>query len=131
MLLRILAKIIDDGECWVWTGAKTGGSYGGYGQINISGRIEYSHRVVFETYLGNIQDGLELDHLCRNHACCNPLHLEPVTHRENHLRGRTGHVNRDKTHCLRGHEFTVANTKVRPDGRECRACIALRHTGAA
>lgn len=25
----------------------------------------------------------ELDHLCRRPACCNPDHLEPVTHRTN------------------------------------------------
>jgi len=31
-----------------------------------------------------------------------------------------------KTHCKRGHEFTPANTRLRPKGRECRECIRLR-----
>lgn len=34
--------------------------------------------------------------------------------------------NRDKTHCIHGHEFTPENTYVRPKGwRECRACHRL------
>ena len=28
--------------------------------------------------VGPIEDDLQIDHLCRNHACCNPDHLEPV-----------------------------------------------------
>lgn len=33
-----------------------------------------------------------------------------------------------QTHCLRGHEFTDANTYMRPDrwGRVCRACVRER-----
>lgn len=33
-------------------------------------------------------------------------------------------LNRDKTHCKHGHEFTPANTIIRPNGsRNCRACM--------
>ena len=32
-------------------------------------------------------EGLELDHLCRNKCCVNPQHLEPVTRSENLKRG--------------------------------------------
>jgi hypothetical protein len=32
-------------------------------------------------------------------------------------------INARKTHCIHGHEFTVENTNIRPNGwRECRAC---------
>jgi hypothetical protein len=36
---------------------------------------------------GEIPDGLMLDHLCRNTACVNPSHLEPVTNSVNVQRG--------------------------------------------
>jgi thiol-disulfide isomerase/thioredoxin len=39
-------------------------------------------------------DTRHIDHLCRNRACLNPDHLEPVTIRENLLRG-LGTKNRD------------------------------------
>lgn len=65
-----------------------------------------------------------MDHLCRNRACCNPHHLEPVDNRTNLMRGDTHAAhNAAKTHCVRGHEFTEANTYVVPrGGRACRKC---------
>lgn len=72
---------------------------------------------------------LELDHLCRNRRCCRPDHLEPVTHKENVLRGMApSAINARKTHCKRGHEFTAENIYPSPDGvRRCRECRRLRH----
>ena len=38
--------------------------------------------------------------------------------------------NKSKTHCLRGHEFTPANTHVRATGfRTCKACLIIRQRG--
>ncbi len=59
----------------------------GYGTIMLAGRRLLTHRVMYEHWVGLIGSGLELDHLCRTRACCNPDHLEPVTHRDNLLRG--------------------------------------------
>lgn len=107
--------------CWNW---KRCISDNGYGLVTVAGKNARAHRVSYEARFGPIQAGLSLDHLCRNRACINPDHLEPVTHRENCRRGMgaTG-VNARKSHCLRGHEFTAENTMRRSDGkRECRAC---------
>lgn len=116
----------DLGPCWIFTGCLLKG----YGQIHARalGGTKLVHRVVFELLVGPIPDGLELDHLCRTPACCNPAHLEPVTHAENVNRG-VGLVNliasrQGLTHCPQGHEFTPDNTYVNPTTgfRRCRTC---------
>lgn len=107
-------------ECWEWMAAKVPM---GYGQLRIPGGHLYAHRVAYEELVGPIPDGLSLDHLCRNTSCVNPAHLEPVTHRENCLRGvGFSAKNALKTHCKRGHEFSEENTRAYRGRRLCRAC---------
>lgn len=74
----------DDTACWLWCGEI---NRNGYGRVWIGGKRLMTHRVVYELLVGPIEDGLVLDHLCRNRRCCNPKHMEPVTVRENTLRG--------------------------------------------
>lgn len=57
----------------------------GYGSLSINDRLRRVHRVVYELFPGQVEDGLVLDHLCRNHACLNANHLDPVTLVENNL----------------------------------------------
>lgn len=99
----------------------------GYGKVRVGGgKIARAHRVAYECAKGPIPDGLVIDHLCRNKACCNPDHLEAVTQRENTLRGMGPSANAAKlTHCKRGHPFDSANTSINTRGhRVCRACRA-------
>lgn len=70
--------------CWLWQGEL---NRNGYGRVWINGKRVMVHRAVWQVLRGPIADGLVLDHLCRNRGCCNPDHLEPVTARENTLRG--------------------------------------------
>lgn len=75
----------DGASCWRWLGAK---SHDGYARFRTSdSRTIIAHRMAYEMCVGPIPEGLTLDHLCRNRLCMNPLHLEPVTRRENLLRG--------------------------------------------
>jgi hypothetical protein len=88
-----------------------------------------AHRVAYEALIGPIPDGLQLDHLCRNRACVNPLHTEPVTQIENIRRGEagvpSGSQQRAKTHCPQGHPYSQGNTYIRKNGhRMCRTCNA-------
>lgn len=71
-------EVSDDG-CWNWTAALNAFGYGRF-------RGLLAHRVSYESLVGPIPDGLELDHLCRNRKCVRPEHLEPVTHDENYRR---------------------------------------------
>jgi len=97
-----------DGQCIEWQGYILAN---GYGQIHLrkgkGGKVQ-AHRYVYEKAIGAIPEGLELDHLCRNRKCVNPNHLEPVTRRENLLRGETIPArNAAKTHCPKGHDYSI------------------------
>ena len=83
---RLARKAVRDPAtgCLIWRGTVTPK---GYGRVCVAGRQRYAHRVAYELAVQPIADGLVLDHLCRNRACIEPTHLEPVTNRENLARG--------------------------------------------
>jgi len=114
----VYGRLVEDATgCWVWQGARTSSGYG-----NVSdgaGLLVVTHRLVWVWERGPVPAGLDLDHLCRNRACANPAHLEPVTRRENIRRG-TGPtaVNMAKVLCAQGHPLPAP---LRP-GRQ-RVCL--------
>lgn len=109
-------------NCWEWTRYREGG----YGRLKRHGRHVLAHRFFYETCFGPVPAGLDLDHLCRNRWCVNPDHLEPVTRRENVLRGAgLAAMGARKTHCDRGHELP-ALTRAR---RICAECRRMRYRG--
>lgn len=109
------------GGCWTWTGNI---SIQGYGRFCVNYRGYRAHRLAYELLVGPIPRGLVLDHLCRNKLCVNPAHLEPVTQRENVLRGE-GISAREarQTHCFRGHPFTGLDIR---GHRTCHVCGRIR-----
>jgi hypothetical protein len=115
--------------CWEWTGPKNKDGYGrstywiGYKNV-----ARMAHRLAYTLLIGEIPDGLTLDHLCRNRCCVNPDHLQPATLKVNTLRGQTIPARHaKKTHCIHGHEFNFENTYVNRLGhRVCRVCVRWR-----
>lgn len=112
---------VPESGCWLWLDED---SSSGYGRFWDGKQAHQAHRFSYEHFVGPVPEGLQLDHLCRVRCCVNPSHLEPVTARENLLRGE-GPPGRNarKSHCLRGHEFTLENTyRNGTHGRNCRTC---------
>jgi len=116
--------------CWIWQAGVVPPNPKRkfpYGNFFWHGRNGYAHRFAYELVHGPIPTGLTIDHLCRNTLCVNHQHLEAVTIGENVRRG----IHNRKTHCLRGHSFTAENTRLRNNGRRCKACERLRYSQRA
>lgn len=121
---RFLSHVNKTDSCWLWTASKDSRGYGYFysGNKNVK-----AHRASYQFFVGEIPANMVIDHLCKNPSCVNPKHIEAVTQAENLYRGDTlAAINRAKTHCKNGHEFTQANTITRKNGtRNCRTCINL------
>lgn len=112
---RLMDKVeILPSGCWKWTAYINADR--GYGRFDLDRKKIPAHHASYILLVGEIPDGMELDHLCRNRWCVNPEHLEPVTHPENMRRTR-------KAHCRKGHLFTPENTRDDSAGRRrCKTC---------
>lgn len=117
---RFNANRTNEGGCWIYNCAPSPKGYRRF--RDDTGRTVFVHRFAYELLRGPIPAGLTIDHLCRNTACCNPEHLEPVEGPENTKRGTAGQWLSAKTHCPQGHEYTSENTYVWSGRRHCREC---------
>lgn|SRR5215510_7975723 len=113
----------DLGPCWVWRGFVQSTGYakmrsGGAGSPSV-----YVHRFAYAELVGEIPDGLDIDHLCAVRHCANPEHLEAVTSKENAKRRSAS------SHCQRGHEMSGGNLGTHPSSgtRFCRECRRTAH----
>ena len=120
---RVMEKVsIDpDTDCWLFTGSLI---WSGYGSAGFGGKTYLTHRLTYQFWIGPIPAGMELHHLCGRRHCCNPDHLQPVSHRE--------HTGGKRAFCRRGHPLATENAYESPSGRRyCKTCAqASRKRGA-
>lgn len=129
LLERFSTKFTINGEtgCWEWTAARNARGYGIMRPGKTGPTSGLAHRISYEIHVGEVPAGLQLDHLCRVRHCVNPAHLEPVTNRENGLRGDAGKLQREKTQCKHGHPLSGSNLYVYTvAGVPHRGCVQCR-----
>jgi HNH endonuclease len=112
-------KIDKEKGCLIYIGGNCNG--GGYPNIRIGSKTIQYHRYLYERVYGVLPPGHEVHHSCETRKCLNLKHLKGLdieSHKKEHL----------KSHCKNGHEYTVDNTHVRPDGsRKCLTCRKLEN----
>lgn len=123
-LERFFAKIVADPAtgCWNWTGCTAGI---GYGSIRFRNReMVYTHRLMYAWVFGPLPKGRgkripTVDHKCNNTRCCNPFHLQVLSHRDNVLKSNSiSAVYARRTHCNNGHLLDGRNARC----RYCKTC---------
>lgn len=121
-LARFFAKVVvAPSGCWEWTGSLNDDGYGGFCWNYYS---TSAHRIACWWFIRRPLDDEHVDHLCRNHRCVNPVHLEPVTVSVNVLRGLSG---APRPVCARGHAMTPDNIFLQTNyGQQIRTCLTCR-----
>ena len=104
--------------CWKWIG-KVGKDH--YGRTT-EGQLAY--QVVYAAEVGAVPEGLQLDHQCRLRQCVSPVHLEPVSKRENERRKQMRHRVKIRK-CPQGHDLFLNGINTVYGGKVCGYCSGV------
>jgi len=130
---RFMSKVIKTNDCWLWNAGKNYKDYGNFSvTINGCSKTYRAHRFIYEYFNGTIPEGMLVCHTCDTPRCVNPNHLWLGTVSDNTVDSvnKKRHGMTKKTHCPRGHEYTLDNTYTRANrasrARECRKCRKIK-----
>jgi hypothetical protein len=118
---RLNASFVENEGCWLWQKGKT---ERGYGRMHFRGKNWKAHRVAYTLFVGEIPEGMTVDHLCMAPACVNPAHFRLLSLSANmRLSNRRCLAFSTRTHCDKGHPFSGDNLYRSKEGaRVCKAC---------
>lgn len=129
----LLANVTKLGSCLIYRGSKY---RNGYGRIKEDGKTYLIHRLVLCFAFDKDYDDSSWKALhkqeCESRGCINLEHLYVGTTSDNNRdTGQMKHGNAGKTHCPKGHEYSLENTMIRIRGgnklRECKTCHRERN----
>lgn len=110
-------------DCILWEGRV---AVTGYGVVSSS---LLAHRAAWADEHGPIADGMQIHHVCGVRLCVNTQHMQLLSAAaHSRLHGPPAEfwtfveINRAKTHCPSGHEYTPENTILKRGSRHCRQC---------
>ena len=79
---KLLSRVTLHKETGCWIFNET--SNFKYGRFTLNNKHYLAHRAAYLIYKGEMPQDFDVDHFyCNNNFCCNPGHLEAVTHAEN------------------------------------------------
>jgi hypothetical protein len=117
----------DGEECRANTWPK---NQSGHACITVNGKKVRVHRLIYLLEVGDIPAGYDVHHRCHKPGCCNPAHLELLSHSEHSrlhgIESNGNHVaamRRARAHCQRcGHALAERTDKRKARVRHCPAC---------
>ena len=116
--------------CWLWLGYV---DPKGYAQL----AGENAHRAFYRELVGVIEDGNDIDHLCKRRNCVNPAHLESVTEQENidRITRTVRYQGKAFDICREGHPMSGDNLRLYKRGdrlrRACAECARVKNRARA
>lgn len=115
---RVLQRVEQGEGCWLYMGTPSQ-TYGVVWDSRRGNNVP-AHVAVYEYLIGPVPDGHDVHHECLTKRCVRPGpgHARPMAEGEH---ARLHHPRAEQ--CLKGHDFTPANTRIAANGQQvCRTC---------